>query len=113
MARPRPTIRKVSVMSLHCAATLLLVRPDAAADVDEAGLAAAYGPWVEGIDVMGELQHLADQHRGERVLVTLVDDQFARVLQRLTPAAAPGGERGRVRLQVGDDGWALVPWDAG
>ena len=99
-------------MNLHCGATLLLVR-EAAGDVDDSGLAAAYGPWVEGIDVIGELQHLADQHRGERVLVTLDDRQLERVVHHVGRPAAGISEQDRVRLEVGDDGWAVVPWDAG
>jgi hypothetical protein len=70
-------------MTLHCAATLLLVSPDTAAEVDELGLAASFGPWVEGIDVIAELQHVADQYRGERVLVTLSPEHLARVASHL------------------------------
>ena len=100
-------------MTLHCAATLLLVGPDAAAEVDEAGLAAAFGPWVEGIDVVAELQHVADQFRGERVLVTLSRGHLGRVVSHLQGPSALGSEPRQLRLDVGDDGWVVLPWDAG
>jgi hypothetical protein len=100
-------------MTLHCAATLLLVSPDTAAEVDELGLAASFGPWVEGIDVIAELQHVADQYRGERVLVTLSPEHLARVASHLQGSSAHGCESGQVRIEVGDDGWVVVPWDAG
>ncbi|GAA4400508.1 hypothetical protein GCM10023168_09340 [Fodinibacter luteus] len=100
-------------MGLHCAATLLLVGDDVSVDADGAGLAAAYGPWVEGVDVVGELQHLADLHRGERVLVTLTARDLAGVLTHLGRADDERDGTDRVRVEVGDDGWAVVPWDLG
>jgi hypothetical protein len=99
-------------MTLHCAATLLVVGPEAAAEVDGAGLAASVGPWVDDVDVLAELQHLADQYRGERVLVSVSRAHLDRVVRHLGGSSAPGHERKRVRLEVGDDGWAVVPWDA-
>jgi hypothetical protein len=100
-------------MTLHCAATLLVVSSDAAAEVEEAGVAASFGPWVESIDVIAELQHVADQFRGERVLVTVCRAHLARVVNHLGASSAVGHDPQQVRLEIGDDGWAVVPWDAG
>ena len=101
-------------MALHCAATLLLVSSGdgAGAGAEEPGLAATYGPWSADVDVMAELQAVADQHRGERVLVTLAPDALAAVLAHLGRTGAPGGASDRLRLDVGDDGWAVAPWTA-
>ena len=94
-------------MALHCPATLLLVEGDAA--VREIGSAAGpYGPWGAGTDVVGELQVLADLHRGERVLVCVGAGGVADVLGALGRVASPGSTR--VRLEVGDDGWVVLPW---
>ena len=97
-------------MALHCAATLVLVPVGTAPD-DAAGpgavVAAPFGP---GADVVDELQALADQHRGERVVVPVGPDQLAAVLEHLGRAAPSGDAAGEpVRLEVGDDGWALLP----
>lgn len=99
-------------MTLHCAATLLLVGPDAATEVDAAGFSASLGPWSAGIDVIAELQHIADQYRGERVLVSLSREQLARVVSQLHGSSTVGHEPQQVRLEVGDDGWVVVPWSA-
>jgi len=99
-------------MALHCAATLLLVSSGDVSGAEEPGLAATYGPWPESADVMAELQAIADQHRGERVLVTIAPDTLAGVLAHLGRTSAPGGARDRLRLDVGDDGWAVTPWAA-
>ena len=98
-------------MALHCAATLLLVS-DARPDLDgEPGLAAVYGPWRGPADVVGELQHLADQHRGERVLVRLAPHDLAAVLTHLGGGTAYDTGGDGIRLEVGDEGWAVLPWD--
>ena len=99
-------------MALHCVATLLLVSSQDGAGVEEAGLAATYGPWAPDADVMAELQAVADQHRGERVLVTLAPDALAGVLAHLGRTSAPGAAGDRLLLEVGDDGWAVAPWAA-
>jgi hypothetical protein len=97
-------------MALHCAATLLLV--PAGTSVDDVGDAGAWvaEPVPAGTDVVDGLQSLADQHRGERVLVPMRPEQVAGVLAHLGRVAGPGGATDRLRLEVGDDGWALVPW---
>jgi hypothetical protein len=97
-------------MALHCAATLVLVPVGTAPD-DAAGpgavVAAPLGP---GADVMEELQALADQHRGERVVVPVGPEELAAVLEHLGRAPRSGDAAGEpVRLEVGDDGWALLP----
>jgi hypothetical protein len=101
-------------MALHCAATLLLVPHDARAETDaaEAGGVGAVlvPPLPEGADVVEELQALADLHRGERVVVPLTSAQLTTALAHLGRAgggAATGA--GPLRLEVGDDGWLLVP----
>ena len=99
-------------MALHCAATLLLVSSRDGTGAEEPGLAATYGPWPTDADIMAELQAIADQHRGERVLVTLTPDALTAVLARLGRPSAPGEARDRLRLDVGDDGWAVTPWAA-
>jgi hypothetical protein len=103
-------------MALHCAATLLVVSSrdgaGAHAGAEVPSLAATYGPWPADVDVMSELQAIADQHRGERVLVTLAPDALAAVLAHLGRTSAPGGASDRLRLDVGDDGWVIAPWAA-
>jgi hypothetical protein len=69
-------------MALHCAATLVHV----------------------------ELQGLADLHRGERVVVPVTAEQLDAVLEHLGRAPrAAGDEATPLLLEVGDDGWALLP----
>ena len=97
-------------MTLHCPATLFLV--EEGIPVPElTGLAAEHGPWAPDADVLAELQAVADLHRGERVLVTVARGGAAhvlRVLGRVVPDDAPGPG---FRLEVGDDGWLVRPWD--
>ena len=103
----------MATMALHCAATLLLVGEDRVDVADEPGLAAVYGPWSAAVDVVGELQHLADQHRGERVLVRLGPGDLATVRSHLGRDAARDSGADGIRVEVGDDGWAVLPWDGG
>lgn len=98
-------------MALHCAATLLLVATDDGVGPEEPGLAATYGPWSDDVDVVTELQHLADQHRGERVRVRLDTSALERVLGHVGRAVGKGRHPARVRVDVGDDGWDVVPWE--
>lgn len=96
-------------MALHCPATLLLVEEgEAVGALDPA--AAAYGPWAGGVDVVGELQHLADVHRGERVVVTVLPGGISDVLRSIGRVAPPDAGVGRLRVEVGDDGWVVLPW---
>ena len=94
-------------MALHCAATLVLVpvgtAPDAVAGVG----AVVAPPLAPGAGVVEELQALADLHRGERVVVPVAPEQLATVLEHLGRAHGPSP--GVVVLEIGDDGWALVP----
>ncbi len=99
-------------MALHCPATLLLVEDAAlAAEVDAP--AAVYGPWSAQDDLVGELEHLADLHRGERVLVTVGPGGVAGVLASIGRVAPREAAAGRARLEVGDDGWVVLPWEDG
>jgi hypothetical protein len=107
-------------MALHCAATLLLVPHDTAGGHDAAelallgGLGAVLAPALpEDADVVEELQALADLHRGERVVVPVSPTQRGAALAHLgrTAAAAPG-RPAPLRLEVGDDGWVLLPTEA-
>ena len=94
-------------MALHCAATLVLVPVGTAPD-DAAGVGAVLaGPLAPGADVVEELQSLADLHRGERVVVPVAPGQLDAVLEHLGRASGPADDV--VVLEVGDDGWALVP----
>ena len=94
-------------MALHCAATLVLVPVGTAPD-DAAGAGAVVvGPLAPGADVVEELQALADLHRGERVVVPVAPEQLAAVHEHLGRAPGPAGDV--VVLEIGDDGWALVP----
>jgi len=97
-------------MALHCAATLVLVPVGTSPD-DAAGAGAVVvGPLTPGADVVEELQALADLHRGERVVVPVGPEQVAAVLEHLGRATPAGdGAVEPVRLEVGDDGWTLVP----
>ena len=95
-------------MALHCAATLVLVPAgDPVGGVAGSGalVAEALAP---GTDVVDALQALADVHRGERVVVPVTDDQVAAALEHLGRTHAPVGSGGVLRLEVGDDGWALL-----
>lgn len=105
-----PPAGTVEVMALHCPATLFLVEEGTGAPTPE-GLAATLGPWDGDTDVLAELQALADLHRGERVLVRLAPGgagHVLRVLGRVVPDDGPGQG---FRLEVGDDGWVVAPWE--
>lgn len=94
-------------MALHCPATLLLVEGEVP---DGSGtFAAEHGPWGDGVDVMAELQALADLHRGERVLVRLPEGATAHVLHELGRVVPDDSPTVAVWLEVGDDGWTVVP----
>lgn len=96
-------------MTLHCPATLLLVPPGARGDEVGGVGAVRVGPLPPGVDVVDELQALADRHRGERVVVGVEPEQVAAVLAHLgrrVPAQAAGEP---VRVDVGDDGWVVLP----
>jgi hypothetical protein len=96
-------------MAVHCAATLVLVPVGTAPD-DAAGVGAVVaGPLAPGADVVEELQALADLHRGERVVVPVGPDQLDAVLEHL--GRAPGVGHDVLVLEIGDDGWALLPAD--
>ena len=97
-------------MALHCAATLVLVPVGTAPD-DAAGVGAVVvGPLAPGADVVEELQALADLHRGERVVVPAGPEQVAAALEHLGRAARAGDtDTQALWLEIGDDGWALVP----
>ena len=97
-------------MALHCAATLVLVPVGTAPD-EAAGVGAlVVGPLAPGADVVEELQALADLHRGERVVVPVAPEQLSAVLEHLGRASrSRDGALEPVRLEVGDDGWAVLP----
>jgi hypothetical protein len=101
-------------MALHCPATLLLVEEGEGAPPleDLTGVAAEHGPWGDGVDVMAELQALADLHRGERVLVRLARGGTAHVLHEIGRVVPDDSPTVAVRLEVGDDGWVVLPWEA-
>ena len=98
-------------MTLHCPATLLLV--PVGAPVDEVGGfgAVRVGPLPAGTDVVAELQSLADRHRGERVVVGVEPDQVAAVLAHLGRRVGAPGEGAPLRVDVGDDGWMVLPME--
>jgi hypothetical protein len=96
-------------MALHCAATFLLVPAGGAVEEAADGGAVVAEPLAPGTDVVDALQALADLHRGERVVVPVTDDQVAAALEHLGRSAAGVGSGRVVRLEVGDDGWALIP----
>jgi hypothetical protein len=99
-------------MALHCPATVFLAEEGVPLP-PLAGLAGTHGPWDAQADVMAEIQAVADLHRGERVLVTLAPGGTAhvlRVLGRVVPDDEPGPG---FRLEVGDDGWVVLPWEDG
>ena len=94
-------------MALHCAATLVLVPVGTAPD-DAAGTGAVVvGPLDPGADVVENLLALADLHRGERVVVPLAPEQLTAVHEHL--GRAPRSAADVVVVEIGDDGWALVP----
>jgi hypothetical protein len=97
-------------MALHCAATLVLVPVGTAPD-DAAGAGAVVAAPLGGdADVVEELQALADLHRGERVVVPVAPEQLDAVLEHLGRAPRPVGDQADpLLLEVGDDGWSLVP----
>jgi hypothetical protein len=97
-------------MALHCAATLVLVPIGAVPDDTAGGGALVVGPLAPGAHVVEELQALADLHRGERVVVPVAPDGVATVLEHLGRAPRVGeGATQPLRLEIGDDGWALLP----
>jgi hypothetical protein len=95
-------------MTLHCAATLVLVPVGTTPDAVAGTGALLAGPLEPGTDVVAELQSLADLHRGERVVVPVAPDQIAAALDHLgrRPSSSADGEP--VLLEIGDDGWALL-----
>ena len=95
-------------MALHCVATLVLVPVGTAPDEAAGSGAVVSAPLEPDGDVVGELQALADLHRGERVVVPVAAEQLAVVLEHLgRPARGAAEEPQAVRLEIGDDGWAL------
>lgn len=94
-------------MALHCAATLVLVPVGVAPDAAAGPGAVVAAPLAPGADVVEELQALADLHRGERVVVPVAPEQVAAVLEHL--GRSPRGPDDVVALEIGDDGWALLP----
>ena len=96
-------------MALHCAATLFLVPVGTTTDAAAGSGAVAVDPVPPGADVVAELAAVADLHRGERVVVPVSDEQLDAVLDHLGRASRGAREWGPVRLEIGDDGWALCP----
>ena len=96
-------------MALHCAATLVLVPADGPVEGVAGSGALVADPLSPAADVVDALQALADVHRGERVVVPVTDDQVAAALEHLGRTQASVGPGGVVRLEVGDEGWALLP----
>jgi hypothetical protein len=95
-------------MALHCAATLLLVPVGTTTD-DAARVGAVVAdPLDAGVDVVEELQALADLHRGERVVLPVSDEQLDAVLDHVGRTARGARESRPVQLDIGDDGWELV-----
>ncbi len=94
-------------MALHCAATLLLVPTGLSAEGAVGAGAVLAEPLDAGTDVVRALQALADLHRGERVVVPVRPEHVTAVLEHL--GRAPRPDREVVRLEVGDDGWSLLP----
>ncbi len=94
-------------MALHCAATLVLVPVGTAPDAAAGAGAVVARPLRPEADVVEELQALADLHRGERVVVPVTPDQRDAVLHHLGRARRPA--RDVVVLEIGDDGWAVLP----
>ena len=96
-------------MALHCPATLLLVEGEVPGGPER--FAAEHGPWGDDVDVMAELRALADLHRGERVLVRLHEGGTAHVLREIGRVVPDDSPTVAVRLEAGDDGWVVRPWD--
>lgn len=100
-------------MALHCAATLVLVADPASPhpfDAAARGGAVLVPALSADIDVVEELQALADLHRGERVVVPVTPRQRAAALAHLgRTTRADDRDDGPLYLEVGDDGWALLP----
>ncbi len=96
-------------MALHCAATLVLLPVGTAPDAVAAPGAGAVtiAPLDASADVVDELQAVADLHRGERVVVPVDPEQLAAVVDHLGRAHGPLQDV--VVLEIGDDGWAIIP----
>jgi hypothetical protein len=94
-------------MALHCAATLLIVPAGVPTEGVGGPGAVLVDPLHTPVDVVDALQALADLHRGERVVVPMGADHVAAVLERLGRGPVADGEV--VRLEIGDDGWAVLP----
>ena len=105
--QPRaPQRRRGARGSVTVILTLVLVPVGRAPD-DAAGSGAVVaGPLEAGADVVDGLQALADQHRGERVVIPVDPAQLTAVLEHL--GRAPRATE-VVVLEIGDDGWALLP----
>jgi hypothetical protein len=94
-------------MALHCAATLVLVPVGTAPDAAAGPGAVVAPPLAPEADVVEELQSLADLHRGERVVVPVGPEQLAAVVEHLGRVRGPAQDV--VVLEIGDDGWSLLP----
>lgn len=94
-------------MALHCAATLVLVLVGTAPGEAAGTGVVLVGPLDPGADVVEDLLALADLHRGERVVVPLAPEQLTAVLEHL--GRGPRSAADVVVVEIGDDGWALVP----
>lgn len=92
-------------MALHCPATLLVGLPAVLERLHDPGLVTGYGPFAgHEVDVVEELQALADLHRGERVVVPVDEAAFEEVAEMVGRhrVAAVGDV---LRIEIGDDGW--------
>ncbi|MEO5610916.1 MAG: hypothetical protein ABIQ61_04150 [Ornithinibacter sp.] len=96
-------------MALHCPATLLVGLPRVVEQLHDPGLVTGYGPFVGAeVDVVSELEALADLHRGERVVVPVDEVALREVAEMVGPRRAAGA--GDVlHVEIGDDGWVLAP----
>lgn len=96
-------------MALHCPATLLVGLPHAVKQLHDPGLVTGYGPFVGGeVDVVAEMEALADLHRGERVVVPVDEVALGEVVEMVGARRAAGG-RDVLHVEIGDDGWVLAP----
>ena len=96
-------------MALHCAATLVLVPVGTAPD-DAAGSGAVVAaPAGAEADVVEELQALPTCTAVSAVVVPVAPEQLDAVLEHLGGHRAPGDDAAPLLLEVGDDGWALLP----